>query len=163
MKKITIEGVEIQRPLVKNGRKLKINFDQFKKDCKRRELTENQLLRLEVISLAIAGVNYGEICVKYDLHRSTVTEWCRYYQNEGLKGLDRPLKPIEKKILDAAELISLLSGSGETDRAKLLALIELSESGNTKATAKNHKITPQGLLKWKRKYLAGEIPASQFF
>ena len=163
MKKTIIDGIEIHRPLVRNGRKLKINFDRFKMDCQRNNLTQPQELRLEVISLAIAGVNYGEISEKYDLHRSTVTEWCNYYKNEGLKGLDRPLKPIEKKILDAAELISLLSGSGETDRAKLLALIELSESGNTKATAKNHKITPQGLLKWKRKYLAGEIPASQFF
>lgn len=148
---------------MKYGRRLNIDASKVKSDLKKSDLTFEQKTRLELIAHWIDGVTYIQLATKYQIHRETVAEWLRYYESEGLEGLKRPLKPIEKKILDIDELKSLLNGSGETDKIKLNALIELAKTKNTNQTAVNHNITPQGLLKWKRKFLKGEIPVSQFF
>ena len=143
--------------------RIDIDYKEVVKDHNRTDLTPEQRIRIDVISLAVAGVHYTEIGEKYNLHRATITEWLHYYKKEGLEGLKRPIKPIIKNAIDAEILRGYLQGSSENDKIKLTALIELAETKNTNQTAKNHQVTPQGLLKWKRNFLSGELPASQAF
>jgi transposase len=103
-------------------------------------------------------MTYVQLAIKYNIHRLSVSEWLGYYETDGLNGLNRPIKPMKKNTLDATELKKILVGCGESDALKISALIELAETKNTNQTAANNGITPQGLLKWKRKYLSGELP-----
>ena len=135
-----------------------IDAQQVKSDAKRSDLTNEQQTRLNLICDWIDGMTYMQLAIKYNIHRFSVSEWIGYYESEGLEGLNRPIKPMKKHTLDATELRKVLLGCGESDKPKIAALVQLAETKNTNETAAKHSVTPQGLLKWKRKYLSGELP-----
>ena len=137
---------------------IEIDLQKLTSDRKKRGLTVEQKTRLALIAEWADGATHRHLTTKYAVHPSTVTEWLGYYAAEGLEGLKRPIRPIQRHNLDIQELRNLLPTVNASDNKKLLALIDLVESKQLNETATLHGITPQGLAKWRRQFLAGELP-----
>lgn len=113
--------------------------------------------RLAAIELYQAGNSQRETAKKFGVHFTTIGEWLRMYEQGGVAGLKVPLRPRPVHHLDAAELRAL-SGYADKYAPRIAALIALAETGKLSETAAAHGVTPQGLAKWRRDYLAGKWP-----
>lgn len=117
------------------------------------------LTRLRAIEYHQAGHSQRETAAKFGVHFTTIGEWLRMYEHGGAEALKVPLRPRPVHHLDADELRAL-SGYAEKYAPRVAALITLAETGKLKETAAAHGVTPQGLAKWRRDYLAGKWPGT---
>lgn len=115
--------------------------------------------RLAAIEFYQAGNSQRETAKKFGVHFTTIGEWLRMYEQGGVAGLKVPLRPRPVHHLDAAELRAL-SGYADKYAPRIAALIALAETGKLSETAAAHGVTPQGLAKWRRDYLAGKWPGT---
>ena len=118
------------------------------------------LTRLRVIEYVQGGKTQREAAEKFGVHQTTVGEWLRMYQEGGAEGLKVPLKPRPKHVLNVEELRGLARHVGEKYAHRIAALLDLAVSGKLNETAAAHGVTPQGLAKWRREYLAGKWPGT---
>lgn len=118
------------------------------------------LTRLNAIEEYQAGKFQREVAEKYGVHQTTIGEWIRMFEKGGAAALKVPLKPRPKHELDADELRGLIGNVAEKYEPRIEALIKLASSGKLNETAAAYGITPQGLAKWRREYLAGKWPGT---
>lgn len=118
------------------------------------------LTRLRAIEAYQAGKSQREVAAEFGIHQTTVGEWVRLYDEGGAEALKVPLKPRPVHILDLAELRGMVGSVSKKYAPRIAALIELATSKKLNKTAAAHGITPQGLAKWRREYLAGKWPVT---
>lgn len=118
------------------------------------------LTRLRAIEYYQEGHSQRETAEKFGVHQTTIGEWIRLYEKGGAEALKIPMKPRPRHELDEAELRSLVGNTAEKYAPRIAALIDLATSKKLNETASAHRITPQGLAKWRREYLAGKWPVS---
>jgi transposase len=118
------------------------------------------LTRLRAIEFYQAGHSQRETAAKFNVHFTTIGEWVRMYAEGGAEALKVPLKPRPQHRLDPAELRALIGHVSEKYEPRIAALLDLAESKRLNETAAAHGITPQGLAKWRRDYLAGKWPGT---
>lgn len=118
------------------------------------------LTRLRVIEYVQGGKTQREAAEKFGIHQTTVGEWLRMYETGGAEALKVPIKPRPVHVLDLGELRALVGHVGEKYAPRIAALIDLATSKKLNETAAAHNLTPQGLAKWRREYLAGKWPVS---
>jgi len=116
------------------------------------------LTRLRAIEYYQAGHSQRETAAKFGVHFTTIGEWVKMYAEGGAEALKVPLKPRPVHVLDADELRGLVGSVSDKYAPRIAALLDLAESKKLKETATLHDITPQGLAKWRREYLAGKWP-----
>lgn len=100
------------------------------------------------------GLTLQDLAEKFGVHKTTISEWIKMYEEGGVDRLKVPLKPRTKHVLDVAELEDLLK---HQDDRRLRALLALAKTGHLNETAQAYGVTPQGLAKWRRQYLNGEL------
>lgn len=89
-----------------------------------RGLTHEAKTRLEVVKDFETGkYSKVELAKKYKLHRDTIHDWLTIYNEEGIAGLEKPLRPILRTQLDAAAIAAAMEA--ETAPAKLARLARL--------------------------------------
>lgn len=125
---------------------------------KKQKLTPEALTRLRAIEAYQAGASQREVARQFGVHFTTIGEWLKMYADGGESALNVPLKPRPVHVLDADELRGM--AVGEKYAPRIAALIDLAESGRLNETAAAHGVTPQGLAKWRREYLAGKWPGT---
>ena len=113
--------------------------------------------RLRAIESYNAGSTQREVARQFGVHPTTVGEWLRMYTEGGVERLSAPLKPRPVHRLNADKLRALVDVPAKY-APRIAALIELSETGKLSETAAAHGITPQGLAKWRRDYMAAKWP-----
>lgn len=118
------------------------------------------LTRLRVIEAYQSGLSQREVAEKFGIHQTTVGEWLRLYQEGGAEALKIPLRPRPRHNLDLNELQSISGNVAKKYQPRIAAIITLAKTGKLNETAAAHGITPQGLAKWRREYLAGKWPVS---
>lgn len=118
------------------------------------------LTRLRVIEYVQGGKTQREAAEKFGVHQTTVGEWLRMYKENGAAALKVPLKPRPRHELNAAELRGIIGNVSEKYAPRIEALLDLATSKKLNETAAAHGITPQGLAKWRREYLAGKWPVT---
>lgn len=116
------------------------------------------LTRLRAIEYYQAGNSQRATAEKFGVHATTIGEWVQMYTDGGVEALKVPLKPRPVHVLDADELRGLTVG--EKYAPRIAALLDLATSKKLNETAAAHGITPQGLAKWRRDYLAGKWPVT---
>lgn len=70
------------------------------------------------------------------------------------------MKPRPRHELNLGELRALIGKVSEKDAPKIAALLDLATTRKLNETAARHGVTAQGLMKWRRQYTAGKIPAT---
>lgn len=118
------------------------------------------LTRLRAIEYYQSGKSQRETAEKFGVHQTTVGEWIKMFEEGGAEALKVPMKPRPKHELDADELRGLVGHVAEKYSPRIMGLIDLATTGKLNETAAAHGITPQGLAKWRREYLAGKWPVS---
>lgn len=118
------------------------------------------LTRLRAIEFYQAGHSQRETAAKFGVHFTTIGEWVKMYAEGGAEALKVPMKPRPRHHLDPAELRALVGKVAEKYEPRIAALLDLVESKKLNETAAAHGITPQGLAKWRRDYLAGKWPGT---
>lgn len=118
------------------------------------------LTRLRAIEHYQAGHSQRETAAKFGVHFTTIGEWVKMYAEGGAEALKVPLKPRPVHILDADELRGMVGHVGEKYAPRIAALLDLSQSKKLNETAAAHGMSPQGLAKWRREYLAGKWPVT---
>lgn len=127
---------------------------------KKTTLTPEAKTRLRAIEAYQAGASQREVARQFGIHQTTLGEWIRLYSEGGITALNAPLKPRPVHILNADELQALSGHVEEKYEHRISALIDLAKSGQLNETAATHGVTPQGLAKWRREYLAGKWPVT---
>lgn len=117
---------------------------------------QEALTRLRAIEAYQAGASQREVARQFGVHFTTIGEWVRMYQEGGAEALKVPLRPRPVHILDVDELRGLIGHASEKYAQRIAALLDLAISKKLNETAAAHGITPQGLAKWRRDYLAGK-------
>lgn len=120
------------------------------------KLTPQAKHRLEAIEFYQAGNSQRATAEKYGVHFTTIGEWVRLYRQGGIEALNVPLKPRQAQQLDLVRLKKTKTTLKYEGR--IAALIDLAKTKKLNQTAAKHGITPQGLAKWRRDYLAGKWP-----
>jgi len=120
------------------------------------KLTPQAKHRLEAIEFYQAGNSQRATAEKYGVHFTTIGEWVRLYQQGGIEALNAPLKPRQPRLLDLGALKTVKPTLKY--KGRIAALIDLAKTKKLNQTAARHGITPQGLAKWRRDYLAGKWP-----
>ena len=118
------------------------------------------LTRLRAIEYYQAGHSQRETAAKFEVHFTTIGEWVKMYAEGGEQALKVPLKPRPVHVLDADELRGLVGSVSHKYAPRIAALLDLADSKKLNETAAAHGITPQGLAKWRREYLAGKWPGT---
>lgn len=120
-------------------------------------------LRLRAIQEVYKGATHKDTAKKYGVDSTTIAEWIKMYEQGGAERLNVPLKPRPKHELYLSELqVHLQSELSEKDAKRVQILIDLVESGGKlNDTAAAHSMTPQGLAKIRREYLAGNFPIAK--
>lgn len=116
------------------------------------------LTRLRAIEYYQDNHSQRETAEKFGVHQTTIGEWIRLFEEGGAEALKVPLKPRTRHELDAEELRALVGNVAEKYAPRITALIDLATTKKLNETAAAHGITPQGLAKWRREYLAGKWP-----
>lgn len=123
-------------------------------------LTPEALTRLRAIEYYNEGHSQRETARKFGVHFTTIGEWLKMYTNGGEAALNVPLKPRPVHILDVDELRGLVGVVAEKFAPRIAALIDLATSKQLNETAIAHGVTPQGLMKWRRDFIAGKWPVT---
>ena len=118
------------------------------------------LTRLRAIEAVQSGLSQREVAEKFNVHQTTIGEWLHMYEQGGPEALKVPMKPRHRHKLNADELRGLVGNVSEKYAPRIAALIDLAASKKLNETAAAHDITPQGLAKWRREYLAGKWPVT---
>lgn len=116
------------------------------------------LTRLRVIEAYQGGLSQREAAVKFGVHQTTVGEWLRLYEEGGAEALKIPLRSRPRHHLDIGELQAIAGNVEKKYAPRIAALLDLATSKKLNETAAAHGVTPQGLAKWRREYLAGKWP-----
>ncbi len=127
---------------------------------KKQKLTPEALTRLRAIEAYQAGASQREVARQFGVHFTTICEWLKMYADGGEAALNVPLKPRPVHVLDLEELRGIVGSVAEKYERRIAALIDLAQSGHLNETAAAHGVTPQGLAKWRREYLAGKWPGT---
>lgn len=122
----------------------------------KKKLSQEALTRLRAIEHYEAGHSQRETARQFGVHFTTIGEWVRMYADGGTEALSVPLKSRPVHVLDAEELRAL--NVSEKYAPRIAALLDLAETGQLNETAAAHGMTPQGLAKWRRDFLAGKWP-----
>lgn len=112
--------------------------------------------RLAAIEMLQSGATQREVAEKFGIHQTTVGEWVKIYQQGGPGALTIPLKPRPKHELDPEQIQSDLRTYPQKYHRRLGALLDLATTNKLNQTAEKHGLTPQGLAKQRREYLAGK-------
>lgn len=120
--------------------------------------TPEALTRLRAIEYYQDNHSQRETAEKFGVHQTTIGEWIRLFEQGGAEALKIPIKPRPHHVLDVDELRGMVGSVSEKYAPRIAALIDLSTSKKLNETAAAHGITPQGLAKWRREYLAGKWP-----
>lgn len=126
----------------------------------KQKLTPEALTRLRAIEYYKEGHSQRETAKKFGVHFTTIGEWIKMYVEGGAEALNVPLKPRPVHALDVDELRGMVGHVSEKHAPRIAALIDLATTGHLNETAAAHGITPQGLAKWRRDYLAGKWPGT---
>ena len=118
------------------------------------------LTRLRAIEYYQSGKSQRETAEKFGVHQTTIGEWLLMYEQGGPEALKVPMKPRPRHELDADELRGLVGRVSQKYTPRIAGLLDLANSKKLNATAAAHGITPQGLAKWRREYLAGKWPVT---
>ena len=118
------------------------------------------LTRLRAIEAYQAGASQREVARQFGVHFTTIGEWVKMYAEGGVEALKVPLKPRPLHVLNADELRRLVGIVSEKYAPRIAALLDLATSKKLNETAAAHGITPQGLAKWRREFLAGKWPVT---
>lgn len=114
--------------------------------------------RLKAIKEVYAGSTQKDVAKKYGVDNTTISDWIKMYEEGGAERLNVPLKPRPKHELSLEQLTEALSSVDEKYRKRIEILLDLVNSGGKlNETAAKHSITPQGLAKIRREYLAGKF------
>ena len=118
-------------------------------------------LRLRAIEEVYKGATHKDTAKKYGVDNSTIAEWIKMYEEGGADRMNAPLKPRVKHALDLTELRAHAARAlSDKDAKRIGILIDLEESGGKlNETAAQHSMTPQGVAKIRREYLAGNFPS----
>ena len=127
---------------------------------KKQKLTLESLTRIQAIEYYNEGHSQRETARKFSVHFTTIGEWLKIYAEGGEAALNVPMKPRPVHVLDIDELRGMVGTVAEKYAPRIAALIDLAESGRLNETAAAHGMTPQGLAKWRRDYLAGKWPVT---
>lgn len=118
------------------------------------------LTRLRAIEAVQSGLSQRETAKNFGVHQTTIGEWIRLFEEGGAEALKVPLKPRPVHVLNVGELRGMVGHVGQKYAPRIAALIDLATSKKLNETAAAHGITPQGLAKWRREYLAGKWPVT---
>lgn len=111
--------------------------------------------RMEAIAMYQNGKGtLKDIADRFGVHLTTISEWINMYEQGGVQRLKAPLKPRPKHVLDAKALEALAQTS---DDRRIHAILALAQGKGLNETASQYNVTPQGLAKWRRQYLNGEL------
>ncbi len=127
---------------------------------KKQKLTPEALTRLRAIEYYNEGHSQRETARKFGVHFTTIGEWLKMYAEGGAEALKVPLKPRPVHVLDLDELSGMVGMVAEKYERRIAALLDLATTGHLNETAAAHGVTPQGLAKWRRDYLAGKWPVT---
>lgn len=116
-------------------------------------------IRLRAVEMATNGKHtLKEVAKEFNVHYTTITEWCTMYEDGGVERLNAPMKPRPKHKLDAAELESILETCDPAYDERLRRLVRLANGERLKDVAASAGISVQALMKDRRKYEAGGLP-----
>ncbi len=121
------------------------------------------LTRLRAIEYYQAGHSQRETAEFFGVHQTTVSDWLRMYSDGGAEALKVPFKPRPRHDLNLDELRGLVGHVADKYAPRIAALIDLATTKKLNETAAAHGVTPQGLAKWRRQYLAGKWPGTASF
>lgn len=127
---------------------------------KKQKLTPEALTRLRAIKAYQAGASQREVARQFGVHFTTIGEWLKMYADGGEAALNVPLKPRHIHVLDIEELQGMVGAVAEKYERRIVALLDLATTGHLNETAATHGVTPQGLAKWRRDFLAGKWPVT---
>lgn len=117
-------------------------------------INEAAKTRLKAIEMYQSGVyTLEDLAQFFGVHKTTISAWINMYEEGGIERLKAPMKPRPVHILDA----KLLSEQAKSGDRRLLALLDLANGKGLNETAAAYGVTPQGLAKWRRQYLNGEL------
>lgn len=111
--------------------------------------------RLAAIERLQKGESQRDVAKAFGVHQTTVGEWLRIYQKEGLTGLNRPTKPRPKHELSIEQIRIDLETLPEKYQQPLRSLLDLANGAPLNETAQKFSITAQALAKRRREYLSG--------
>ena len=118
------------------------------------------LTRLRAIEYYQAGHSQRETAREFGVHFTTIGEWVKMYAEGGAEALKVPLKPRPIHLLNVDELLGMVGTVAEKYERRVAALLHLATTGHLNETAAAHGITPQGLMKWRRDFIAGKWPVT---
>lgn len=120
------------------------------------KINEAAKIRLAAIEMYQTG-NHSlqEVGNKYGVDKTTIREWMRMYEEGGVERLKTYMKPRPTYHLDEAELLA--RHEAEPDNEVIASLLDLARGMGLNDTAAKWGITPQGLAKRRRQYVAGQI------
>jgi len=120
------------------------------------KLNEAAKIRLAAIEKYQAGgVTLQDLADKFGVHKTTIREWILMYEEGGIERLKTYMKPRASYDLDEAELSALLEADPNDET--IASLLDLATGMGLNEAAKKWGITPQGLAKRRRQYVAGKI------
>lgn len=116
------------------------------------------LSRLRAIEMLQSGKSQKEVAAEFNVHQTTIGEWLKMYEEEGTERLKAPMKPRPRHEMSIEQLEKLVGNISPKYVPRINALIQLAKTKKLNETAAMHGVTPQGLAKWRREYLAGKWP-----
>lgn len=117
------------------------------------------LIRLSAVEMATSGKHLlKEVAKQFNVHYTTITEWCEMYEAGGVERLNAPMKPRPKHHLNADELAAAIESSAEQYRIRLQRLLALANGQQLKLVASDGGVTPQSVMKDRRLWLDGKLP-----
>lgn len=117
------------------------------------KLNEAGKIRLRAIEIYQAGgLTLKDVADQFGVHITTVSEWIRMYEEEGIERLNAPMKPRPVHHLDAEKLAEELAKDPDNDT--LQSLLDLANGAGLNDTAQKYGISPQALAKRRRVYLS---------
>lgn len=115
--------------------------------------------RLRAVEMVQAGKNsLAAIARHFNIHTTTLTEWCKMYEEGGVERLCAPLKPRTKHQLDAVELETAIEHCDEKYHARLRRLVRLANGERLKDLAESEGVSVQYIMKDRRDWEQGKLP-----
>ena len=120
--------------------------------------TPEGLERLQAVERVQNGELRHVVAKAFNVHYTTITEWCDMYEQGGVERLNVPRKPRPRHVLDAEELATLTLTAPAEYRPRLERLFRLANGEQLKKVAADTAVSVQSIMKDRRLYEQGKLP-----
>lgn len=121
---------------------------------------EFALERLAAIKRVQDGETRYAVAKSIGVDQSTISDWIRMYEEEGVDRLNVPRKKIPRHHLDAEELRAVLLDCSDSKKNYYMSLLELANGEQLRVVAKSYGVSEQGLAQRRRLYLKNKSKLS---